>query len=157
EAESWVGRLLGVAVSHVREVVSFYSMYRTQEAGRHELRVCTSLPCLLRGAGQVLTRIEERLHIRPGETTSAGELTLTEVECLCACEMAPAAQLDDQFVGPLNARVIDAIADRVFAPTNGPVRIEEPQPFVSNDGPVTSRHFANTAGTWWDAYLADGG
>src|SRR5437867_7610908 len=89
EAELWVGELLRVAVSHVREVVSFYSMYRTREAGRHELRVCTSLPCLLRGAEDVLARLEQRLHIRPGDTTSGGELTLTEVECLCACEMAP--------------------------------------------------------------------
>ncbi|PYQ93650.1 MAG: NAD(P)H-dependent oxidoreductase subunit E, partial [Acidobacteria bacterium] len=83
EAECWVGGLLGVAVSHVREVVSFYSMFRTREAGRHELRVCTSLPCMLRGAGDVLAQIEERWHIRPGETTPDGELTLTEVECLC--------------------------------------------------------------------------
>ena len=54
EAEFWVGRHLGVAVSHVREVVSFYSMFRTTPAGRRELRVCTSLPCLLRGADDVL-------------------------------------------------------------------------------------------------------
>ena len=49
EAEFWVGGLLGLAVSHVREVVSFYTMFRTKPAGRRELRVCTSLPCLLRG------------------------------------------------------------------------------------------------------------
>jgi NADH:ubiquinone oxidoreductase subunit E len=82
EAEFWVGRLLGVAVSHVREVVSFYSMFRTTEAGRRELRVCTSLPCMLRGAGDVLAQLEDRLKIVAGETTADGEVMLSEVECL---------------------------------------------------------------------------
>ena len=46
EAEAWVGRLVGVSISHVREVVSFYNMFHTKPVGRRELRVCTSLPCL---------------------------------------------------------------------------------------------------------------
>ena len=75
EGEFWVGGLVGVAVSHIREVVSFYSMFRTREAGRRELRVCTSLPCMLRGAGDVLATLEDRLHIGRGETTPGGELT----------------------------------------------------------------------------------
>ena len=62
----WVGRHLGVAVSHVREVVSFYSMFRTTPAGRRELRVCTSLPCMLRGAEDVLAHIKEQLKVGPG-------------------------------------------------------------------------------------------
>ena len=152
EAEFWVGRLLGVAVSHVREVVSFYSMFRTAEAGRRELRICTSLPCMLRGAGDVLTHIEDRLNIRPGETTSDGELTLTEVECLCACEIAPMGQLDEQFVGPLHGETLDAVlragADREAG---------DSQPFISTDGPVLSSRFRNTEGTWFDAYVASGG
>ena len=157
EAERWVGGLLGVAVSHVREVVSFYSMFRTSAAGRHELRVCTSLPCMLRGAGDVLAQLEARLHIRPGETTSDGGLTLTDVECLCACEIAPAGQFDDQFIGPLDHGTIEAIASDALAPPTGSSPIEEPQPFVSADGPVISTRFRNAAGTWWDAYVADGG
>jgi NADH-quinone oxidoreductase subunit F len=157
EAERWVGGLLGVAVSHVREVVSFYSMFRAREAGRHELRVCTSLPCMLRGAGETLAQLEERLHIRAGETTPNGELTLTEVECLCACEIAPAGQLDEQFVGPLDRGVIAALVSNALALPSGSSQIDEPQPFVSTDGPVISSRFGNTGGTWWDAYVADGG
>lgn len=149
DAEFWVGRLLGVAVSHVREAVSFYSMFRTAEAGRRELRVCTSLPCMLRGAGDVLARIKDRLNIGPGETTTGGELTLTEVECLCACEIAPMGQLDEQFVGPLDAGTLEAVL--------GSSQIPEPDPLISTDGPVLSTRFRNTEGTWLDAYVATGG
>jgi len=159
EAEFWVGSLVGVAVSHVREVVSFYSMFRTKPAGRRELRVCTSLPCLLRGAEGVLAQLEDRLKIRPGETTPDGELTLTEVECLCACEIAPMAQLDEQFVGPLNqeAGTLEAILQEAVRARSSLDRTHEGQPYVSTDGPVISTRFTDTEGTWWDAYVAGGG
>jgi NADH-quinone oxidoreductase subunit F len=158
EAEFWVGRQLGVAVSHVREVVSFYSMFRTKPAGRRELRVCTSLPCLLRGADEVLVHIKDQLGVRAGETTPGGELTVTEVECLCACEIAPMAQLDEQFVGPLNEPdALDAIlGDALRAGKPGDVS-REPQPFISTSGPVVSTRLGNADGTWWDAYVAGGG
>ncbi len=159
EAEFWVGGLVGLAVSHVREVVSFYSMYRTQPAGRRELRVCTSLPCLLRGAADVLTHLEERLNIKPGETTPGGELTLTEVECLCACEIAPMAQLDEQFVGPLNGDTgtLEALLEEALRVPDGSRQCQEPNPFVATNGPVLSTRFEVAAGTWWDAYRAAGG
>jgi len=161
EAEFWVGSLLGLAVSHVREVVSFYTMFRTRPAGRRELRVCTSLPCLLRGAEDVLDQLKDRLNIGPGETTPGGELTLTEVECLCACEIAPMAQLDEQFVGPLNlnAGTLEAILREALREPNpnGSAQTDERQPFISTNGPVLSTRFKDTEGTWWDSYVADGG
>jgi NADH-quinone oxidoreductase subunit F len=148
EAERWVGGLVGTTVSHVREVVSFYSMYRTAPAGRRELRVCTSLPCLLRGANEALHEIEKRFNIRPGETTPDGELTLTEVECLCACEIAPMAQLDEQFVGPLDEGTLAGLL-------RGQTR--EPEPFIATEGPILSTRFKDPEGTWFDAYVKDGG
>ena len=159
EAEHWVSNLVGIAVSHVREVVSFYSMFRTTAAGRRELRVCTSLPCLLRGAGEVLSQIEDRLKIKSGETTLGGELTLTEVECLCACELAPMAQLDEQFVGPLNqdAGALEAVLREALREPDGSGQIRETRRFVSTDGPVLSTRFKETEGTWWDSYVASGG
>ncbi|MGH9195745.1 MAG: NAD(P)H-dependent oxidoreductase subunit E, partial [Acidimicrobiia bacterium] len=159
EAEFWVGRLVGMAVSHVREVVSFYSMFRANAAGRRELRVCTSLPCILRGAEDVLAELKDRLGIRPGETTPGGELTLTEVECLCACEIAPMAQLDEQFVGPLNqeAGTLDSILRKALREPNPSDQTHEPQPFISTEGPVLSTRFTDTEGTWFDSYVAGGG
>jgi NADH-quinone oxidoreductase subunit F len=157
DAELWVGRLLGVAVAHVREVVSFYSMFRTHEAGRRELRVCTSLPCMLRGAEHVLARLQDQLHIRPGETTANKELTLTEVECLCACEIAPMAQLDEQFIGPLDAATVETVLREARNERDDARPLIEPHAFVSTEGPVTSSRFSHVQGAWWDTYVADGG
>ena len=157
EAEAWVGRILGVARSHVREVVSFYHMFHIEPVGRRELRVCTSLPCRLRGSGEVLARIQEKLKVRPGETTPDQKVTVTEVECLCACEMSPMAQLDETFVGPLDAPTLDAVLRAALEEPESPTPLPEPDVFISTEGPVLSTRFGNKEGTWFERYVADGG
>jgi NADH-quinone oxidoreductase subunit F len=132
-------------------------MYRTRPAGRRELRVCTSLPCRLRGADGVLERLRQRLNISPGATTPGGELTLTQVECLCACEIAPMAQFDERYIGPLDGATLDALLTEALGERRESRLIPEPRPFVSTDGPVLSRRFHHPEGAWWDAYVADGG
>ena len=157
EGEAWVGRLLGTSLSHVREAVSFYNMFHTEPVGRRELRVCTSLPCLLRGAGDVLDGIKNGLQINPGETTPGGEVTLTEVECLCACEMAPMAQLDERFIGPLEGETLGKLFQDALHQPSDPQSTPEPDPFICSDGPVLSTRFKDPEGTWFEAYSADGG
>ena len=157
EAEAWVARILGVARSYVREAVSFYNMYHTKPVGRRELRVCTSLPCLLRGADHLLDSIKESLKISPGETTTDQEVTLTEVECLCACEMAPMAQLDERFVGPLEGETVDTLIKDALTEPGNPESTPEPDPFICSDGPVLSTRFKDPEGTWLEAYVSDDG
>jgi NADH-quinone oxidoreductase subunit F len=157
EAEAWVGRVVGVSVAHVREVVSFYHMFHIKPVGRRELRVCTSLPCVLRGAGNLLDRIREELKVEPGETTAAREVTLAEVECLCACEMAPMAQLNERFVGPLEGGAVEMIVQDALREDGAPESVPEPEPFICSEGPVLSRRFKDPDGTWFAGYAADGG
>ena len=156
-AETWVAGILGVARSHVLEAVSFYNMFHTKPVGRRELRVCTSLPCLLRGSSAVLDEIKQRLQIGPGETTADGAVTLTEVECLCACEMSPMAQLDETYIGPLDAQTIDTVLKTALEDPEHSTQLTEPEPYISTCGPVLSTRFADPAGTWLEGYLADGG
>jgi len=151
EAEAWVGGHVGVSIAHVREVVSFYNMFRTRPAGRRELRVCTSLPCVLRGAGALFEELKRRLQANPAE------VTVTEVECLCACEMAPMAQLDERFVGPLEGDAVDAIARDALTEPGRPESTPEPAPYICSDGPILSERFKDPDGTWFETYRHGGG
>ncbi len=157
EAEAWVGRLLGVSIAHVREAVSFYNMFHIQPVGRRELRVCTSLPCRLRGAADLLDRVKDGLKISPGETTPDQEVTLTEVECLCACEMAPMAQLDERFVGPIDGGSVATLIQDALGEPGNPESTPEPEPYICSDGPVLSTRFKDSEGTWFEGYVADAG
>ena len=109
DAEVWVGALLGVAPAHVHEVVTFYSLYHQQPVGRTHVQVCRGIACALGGVEGRLAALSERLGIAPGQTTADGRYTLSAVECLCACEVAPVMQVNEQYVGPITPDVIDAL------------------------------------------------
>ncbi|MBI4313311.1 MAG: NAD(P)H-dependent oxidoreductase subunit E [Candidatus Omnitrophica bacterium] len=109
EGEQWVSEKVGVAIVHIREVVSFYTMFRTKAIGKHHIQVCTNLPCVLRGAEQVMAYLKERLGIDAGQTTPDGKFTLSSVECLCACEIAPMCQVNDRYIGPLDRAAVDKL------------------------------------------------
>jgi len=93
-----VAEVVGAKVDEVESVVSFYSMYRTRPAGKHILKVCTSISCYLCGSDTLLAHLEQRLGVERGGTTADGTYTLQTVECLAACGMAPVLQVDGDFV-----------------------------------------------------------
>ena len=109
EAEEWVAGLLEVSAAHVHEVVTFYTLFHREPIGRFHLQVCSNVSCWLRGSEQCLKQLSERLGIHPGQTTPDGKFTLSTVECLCACEMAPMLQLNDAYVGPLTPALLDRL------------------------------------------------
>ena len=109
EAEAYVASLFGLSPAHVHEVVTFYTLFHRQPVGRHVIAVCHNLSCTLRGAEDVLGYLEQKLEVEAGETTRDGRVTLLRVECLCACEVAPMMQVDDEYVGGLTREKIDAV------------------------------------------------
>jgi NADH-quinone oxidoreductase subunit F len=158
EAEQWVADKVGKSIAQVREVVSFYTLYHTKPVGKYNVQVCVSLPCLLKGAKNVIAQMKEKYGISPGETTKDGQVTLSTVECLCACEAAPCAQVNKQYVGCLTEKsILETVIQQTRAGTGGALNVPEPNLYVSTDGPVISSRFKNAAGTWFDAYTADKG
>ena len=89
-AMAYVGSRLDVPPVRVREVATFYTMYRLRPVGRHHIGVCNSVSCWAMGAEKILAECEELLGIHPGETTADGHFSLEEVACLAACGNAPA-------------------------------------------------------------------
>lgn len=92
-----VAHYLGLPPVAAYEVATFYSMYDLQPVGRHKVRVCTSISCMLRGADELLAQMEDHLKIKAGETTPDGRITLKKTECLAACGGAPAVMIDRDY------------------------------------------------------------
>jgi NADH-quinone oxidoreductase subunit E len=111
ETEAYVSRLFDLSPAQVHEVVTFYTLYFQEPKGRHIVAVCHNLSCHLAGAQDILRHLETRLRIRRGETTEDGRVTLQAVECLCACEAAPMAQVDDRYEMNLTAEKVDRILE----------------------------------------------
>src|SRR5256712_3877350 len=89
-ALAYVAFRLDVPPVRVREVATFYTMYRLRPVGRHHIGVCNSISCWAMGAEDVLRQCSEILGIRPGETSGDAHFSLEEVGCLAASGGAPA-------------------------------------------------------------------
>jgi NADH-quinone oxidoreductase subunit E len=94
-ALAYVGARLEVPAVRVREVATFYTMYRLKPVGRHHIGVCNSISCWAMGSEKILHHCEERLGIKAGQTTRDGHFSLEEVACLAACGNAPAVLVNN--------------------------------------------------------------
>ncbi len=110
-----VADILGVERIWVYELATFYTLFHTEPVGMFHLQLCDNLSCLLRGAEALLKHMEDALGIEKGSTTPDGLFTLSTVECLGACEMAPMMQVGDDFHADLDADRIDQLLDKLRA------------------------------------------
>jgi NADH-quinone oxidoreductase subunit E len=111
DAERRVAEILDLTPINVREVVTFYTMLTRSPVGRFHLQVCSNVSCGLAGGDRVSAYLQAKLGVRPGETTPDGKYTLTEVECLGACDEAPCMMVNFDFYGHLEAARVDEILD----------------------------------------------
>lgn len=109
ESMEYVAGKIGVPPAFVAGVVSFYTLFHREPVGRYHIQLCRTLPCALRGCGAILEHLERRLGIHAGERTPDGKFSLTTVECLGACDMAPMVQINDEEHFLLDPGKVDAI------------------------------------------------
>src|ERR687890_2340676 len=103
---------LGVRITDIWEVATFYSMINTEPVGRYHLQICRTPSCKIMGAGKITAKCTERLGIKPGQTTEDGQFSLSEVECLGSCGTAPMLQIGFDYYENLTAEKVDEIIDK---------------------------------------------
>ena len=106
-----VAESLGLSVSDVYGVATFYSFLSTKPRGRNVIRICKSLPCFMENNHPIIETVEREIGIKPGETTPDGMFTLKKVECLGSCDTAPVVQINDDYHEGLTIEGIDKIVD----------------------------------------------
>jgi NADH-quinone oxidoreductase subunit E len=102
---------LGLAVVDVYSTATFYRGLPLRLQGKHVIRMCKSVPCYLKHNGLVIHAVERELGIGPGQTSQDGLFSLELVNCIGACDKAPAMMIDDEVFGDLTAeRVTEILA-----------------------------------------------
>ena len=119
ESQVLVGQVIGISPAHVRELVTFYTLYLEDHPGRYHLQLCRTLSCQLRGARELKDCIRRRLGIGPGQATADGMFRLTEVECLGSCDSAPIIQVNDEYFDDLDAASLEKLLDELAARPDG--------------------------------------
>lgn len=103
---------LDVPLSQVYSVATFYNAFSLKPQGRHKFQVCTGTACHVRGAMQVLDRLETQLGIQAGQTSADLEVTLETVNCLGACALGPIVVNDGEYTGQMTASKVDRLLRR---------------------------------------------
>src|SRR3954469_20095395 len=109
----FVAKRLDLPTAHVQGVVTFYTLFNQHPVGKHQVWVCRTLSCALRGSDAILQHCEKRLGVHAGETTKDGRITLRTAECLAACGQAPMIQVDKDFHENLTIADVETILSRV--------------------------------------------
>jgi NADH-quinone oxidoreductase E subunit len=110
-----VAGLLGITRADVEDVVSYYTMFYTRPVGKFVINVCRTLSCALNGAERVTEALTATLGIAPGQTDASGTFTLVEVECLGACDRAPAVMVNDAWHECLKPEEVPKLVDDLRA------------------------------------------
>jgi NADH-quinone oxidoreductase subunit E len=106
-----VAEIFEILPIEVMEVVSFYNMFFDAPQPRHHVRVCTNLPCSLRGARVLLHELEAHLGVDESGNTADGRIRIGHEECLGACAYAPMLRIDDAYHEDLDASKAKALLD----------------------------------------------
>jgi NADH-quinone oxidoreductase subunit E len=111
EALEKVSEGLGVPMSQVYSVASFFKAFSLKPRGRHIINVCLGTACHVRGAGRVLDEIERRLGIKSGETTKNMKYTVETVNCVGACALGPIVVIDGNYSGQMTGSKVKPLLE----------------------------------------------
>lgn len=109
EVQRYIAEKMGLHLSKISGVVSFYSFFSTSPKGRHTISVCLGTACYVRGGKKVLDKLKEQLAIDVGQTTGDKRFSMNVMRCIGACGLAPAMLIDGEVFKRVNPNKLQGI------------------------------------------------
>tara|TARA_B100000941_G_scaffold237735_1_gene180783 strand:+ start:252 stop:860 length:609 start_codon:yes stop_codon:yes gene_type:complete len=113
-AMKYIAKFLNMPYIKVYEVATFYSMYNLSPVGQFFYQVCTTTPCMLRGAYKLVDVCKKKISSKENEISSDGNSSWMEVECLGACINAPMIQINDEYYEDLDEKKLENIIEQTM-------------------------------------------
>ena len=114
KAMKYIANFLDMPYIKVYEVATFYSMYNLSPVGKYFFQVCTTTPCMLRGAYDLVKVCKKKISDKENELSKDGKISWMEVECLGACVNAPMMQVNEDYYEDLNDKKLEEIIDKIY-------------------------------------------
>ena len=109
EVQEIVSEKLGIPVSEIYGVVTFYSFFTLKPKGKFVIGVCLGTACYVKGAQQICDKFSELLGIKPGETTEDGLFTIDALRCIGACGIAPAVSINGKVYPKMSVNQVQQV------------------------------------------------
>ena len=113
-AMKYIAKFLDMPYIKVYEVATFYTMYNLSPVGKYFVQVCTTTPCMIRGANKLVEACKEKISENESELLSEKTCSWMEVECLGACVNAPMMQINDDYYEDLDKEKTLKILDKIL-------------------------------------------
>src|SRR6056297_1357672 len=111
EVQKHVSKKLEIPMSEIYGVISFYSIFNTEPKGEHTIGICMGTACYVKGAEDIMEKLENELEIEVGETSDDDKFTMTVTRCLGTCSMAPVIMIDDKVYGEVTPEKVPEILE----------------------------------------------
>ena len=112
-AMKYIAKLLDMPYIKVYEVATFYTMYNLAPVGKYFFQVCTTTPCMIRGAYKLVDICKKKISKKESEISKDGKSSWLEVECLGACINAPMIQINEDYFEDLDPDKLEKIIDKI--------------------------------------------
>ena len=114
QAMKYIAKFLDMPYIKVYEVATFYSMYNLSPVGKYFFQVCTTTPCMLRGAYDLVKVCKKKISEKENVLSEDGKISWMEVECLGACVNAPMMQVNEDYYEDLNDKKLEEIIETIY-------------------------------------------
>ncbi len=107
--QEYIANALGVPLSHLYGVLTFYSSFRMTPMGRHSVNICLGTACYVRGGPTLVDKFKQVLGVEMNDTTEDDRFTLQICRCVGACSQAPVVMIDDDVIGRVDPAKVPQI------------------------------------------------
>lgn len=115
EVQKMISEGLGVSLAEIYGVVTFYSQFSLVPKGEYQIAVCLGTACYVKGAGDIIDKIKQRIGIEVGECTEDGKYSIDATRCIGACGLAPVLTVNDEVYGKITVDDVDDILKKYQA------------------------------------------
>ena len=113
-AIKYISKFLSMPYIKVYEVATFYSMYNLSPVGKYFIQICTTTPCMIRGAYKLVDVCKEKISEKEKNISKDGRCSWMEVECLGACVNAPMMQINEDYYEDLDKEKCERIINQII-------------------------------------------
>lgn len=115
EVQIQIAEGLGISLSEVYGIATFYSLFNLTPKGVHKISVCLGTACYVKGSAKILSKIEDSLGCQAGNISKDGSFSVDSTRCVGACGLAPVLMVDDDVYGRLTPDMVESILDKYRA------------------------------------------
>ena len=112
-AMKYIAKFINMPYIKVYEVATFYTMYNLSPVGKYFFQICTTTPCMIRGAYDIVNVCKEKISDKENQLSKDNTCSWMEVECLGACINAPMMQINDDYYEDLNKEKTEKIINQI--------------------------------------------